>query len=274
MPVESINGFQMAYDVAGSGPAVAFVHGGFGGIERRFESGRPWWVDELFAPHFTVITYDRRACGRSEIPEDGYDIETFAADLHELLRRLGVAQASVIGSSAGGPISMQFGLTYPEELRALVLVNTAPDLLTGEGSEPLRERLARQRVAGPDALPDPPEGADAATYESTMRLRELIRQLPAEERRQAFEGWDKTVRAYEALDLTPRLYQLKMPVYVLHGRDDEVVPAASAYKLSNSIPNASARVMGAERHGLMMRRDSGAAELVLEQLLKWEEQPA
>ena len=274
MPVELINGFRMAYDVTGGGPPVVFVHGGFGGAARRFEASRPWWVDELFARQFTVVTYDRRGCGRSEVPEDGYDMETFAADLHELLGHVGMAPAYLIGSSAGGPIAIQFALTYPAEVRALVLVNTAADLLTSEQSESLREGLAQQRAAGPDALPEPPRGADAPTYEATARLRELIKQLPAEERRQLFDGWDKTVRAYTSLDLTPRLHELQMRTYVLHGRDDEVVPASAAYKLANSIPNASARIIGAERHGLMTRRDSGAAELVLEQLLKWEEHPA
>ena len=274
MPVEPINGFEMAYEVSGSGPLVVFVHGGVGGIVQRLQHERPWWVDEIFAPHFTVATYDRRACGRSEIPESGYDIETFAEDLHALVQHLGMAQTYVIGSSAGGPIAMQYALAYPDEVSGLVLVNTAADLLTGEGSERLRKEFEQRRAAGPDALPEPPEGADAATFEATTRLRELIRQLPDEERRRAFEGWEKTIRAYEALDLTPRVYELKMRTYILHGRDDELVPPAAAYALSNRIPRSEARIIGAERHGLLGRRNSGAAELILDRLLKWEQQPA
>jgi pimeloyl-ACP methyl ester carboxylesterase len=274
VPTATINGFELAYERRGNGPPVVFVHGGFGGITGRLEPARQWWVDELFAPHFTVVTYDRRACGRSGIPDEGYTIETFAEDLHGLLQHLGISTSYVIGSSAGGPIALEHALTHPDAVRGLVLVNTAPDLLTGEQSQPLRERLAAQRAAGPDALPELAEGADPESYQAAIRLRELIRQLPAEERRQAFEGWDRTVRAYETVNLTPRLHQLTMPVYILHGRADEVVPAASAYKLSNDIPRSSARIMSGERHGLLARRESGAAEYILEWLLAQAEQPA
>ena len=51
-----------------------------------------------------------RAAGRSETPEDGYSVPNYASDLSALLDHLGVGQAHILGSSAGGPIALRFAL--------------------------------------------------------------------------------------------------------------------------------------------------------------------
>ena len=79
---------------------------------------------DALAVRYQCVFYDRRACGQSEAPPDGYDIPTCARDLRGLLAHLGIRRAHILGSSAGGPIAMQFALDYPEMTDRLVLVNT------------------------------------------------------------------------------------------------------------------------------------------------------
>jgi pimeloyl-ACP methyl ester carboxylesterase len=264
-----INGFGMAYEVAGTGPPLVFVHGGFGGIETRFAPRRPWWVDELFAEHYTVITYDRRGCGLSECPDGPYYMETLVADLHGLVEHLDIERAHIMGSSAGGPIAMQYAATYPERVLYLVLVNTAPDLLVREDAGELRRILEEREAAGPDRLPDVPAEADPSEREAVQRLREQILAVPVEERRRAFAAWRANVEAYRDLDLSPMLWRLLMPVYIIHGADDQIVPAAAAWDtMAGKLKHSVTRVRSGEGHGLLARRESEAAQYVLEWLLE------
>lgn len=262
-----INGFRMAYEVTGSGPPLVFVHGGFGGIESRFLPRRPWWVDELFAAHYTVVTYDRRGCGLSECPDGPYFMETLVEDLHGLIEYLGLERPHIMGSSAGGPIAIQYAATYPERMQYLVLVNTAPDLLVREDATELRRLLAEREAAGPDWLPEAPPEADAAERARIAHLRAQILAVPPAERQRAFAAWQANVQAYRDLDLTPMLERLQMPVYIIHGFEDRIVPPAAAWEtMAGKIKRSTTRVRAGEGHGLLNRRESEAAQYILEWL--------
>ena len=92
--------------------------------------------------------YDRRACGESETTADGYDMANCARDLRELLAYLGIAKAHILGSSAGGPIAMQFALDYPGLTDTLILINTmsysgaAQQEVRRQELQRLKERIA------------------------------------------------------------------------------------------------------------------------------------
>jgi pimeloyl-ACP methyl ester carboxylesterase len=263
-----INGFRMHYEVAGEGPPLVFVHGGFGGVETRLEQQRPWWVDE-FAKHYTVVTYDRRGCGRSEAPDGPYYMETLVEDLRGLLAHLGIEQAHIMGSSAGGPIAMQFAATYQEMVRCLVLVNTAPDLLVREDADELRVLLEQREAAGPEWLPRVPVEADAAERERAERQREQVLALALEERQRAFAAWKANVDAYRDLDLSEMLWQILVPVYIIHGADDRIVPPEAAWNtMAGRLKHSVTRVRSGEGHGLLARRESEAVDYILEWLLE------
>jgi 3-oxoadipate enol-lactonase len=108
-----VGGSKIYYEVRGDGPAVVLVHDGL--CHREVWDGQ-WRV---FAEHFKVIRYDRRGYGKSEPPTEPYsDVE----DLHALLQHLHVSRASVVGSSAGSNLCMEFALSYPQSVTSLILV--------------------------------------------------------------------------------------------------------------------------------------------------------
>ncbi len=118
MPLANINGFTMYYETQGEGFPLVYVHGGFGGLGTGLLPD-PLPQQERFSRHFKVITYDRRASGRSSYPENGFTMENLARDIRELLRHLGHARAHIFGSSVGGHIALAFGLEYPEAAASL-----------------------------------------------------------------------------------------------------------------------------------------------------------
>ena len=115
----------------------------------------------ILALHFRVIFYDRRGAGKSETPEEGYSLEEYAEDLHSLLLQLNVAHAHILGSSAGGPIAIQFALDYPEMTESLILINTMSYCQEAERAvrqQELEQILVRQASYGDSAAATALEG--------------------------------------------------------------------------------------------------------------------
>jgi pimeloyl-ACP methyl ester carboxylesterase len=117
--VAELNGAQIAYDVAGNGPAVTLVHAGI--ADRRM------WRDTVPAllTRFTVVTYDQRGFGDSTLPSGP---AAYTDDLRALLDHVGVEQTAVVGVSMGGRAALELALLEPQRVTRLVLVGAGlPD---------------------------------------------------------------------------------------------------------------------------------------------------
>lgn len=113
MPHVRLNGTRLWYDERGVGPAVVLVHAGI--VDARMWDEH---VDALAERH-RVVRYDQRGFGHSARPEAAYsEVE----DLRALLDELGIEEAVLVGVSKGGSIAINFTLTYPERVSALVPV--------------------------------------------------------------------------------------------------------------------------------------------------------
>lgn len=101
------------FEVAGSGLPVVLLHEGI--VDSRL------WrkMVPLLAERHTVVTYDQRGYGRSPRPDGPYSL---AADLGSVLDAAGLERAAIVGASRGGRIALDFALTQPERVAALVLV--------------------------------------------------------------------------------------------------------------------------------------------------------
>ena len=113
MPTMPINGVELAYDEAGSGPPLLLLHAGI--ADRRM------WDDvlPLLSERFRVIRPDLRGYGETPLPDGPF---VYAADAAELLRALGIARAHVVGVSMGGSVAVDLALAHPELVDHLVLV--------------------------------------------------------------------------------------------------------------------------------------------------------
>jgi 3-oxoadipate enol-lactonase len=108
----NVDGGRLYYEEAGEGTPLVMIHGGF--LDRRMWDGQ----FEAFARNYRAIRYDVRAHGLSRadsVPFADYE------DLRHLMDSLGVNRAIVMGLSLGGQIAIDFAITNPERVRALVL---------------------------------------------------------------------------------------------------------------------------------------------------------
>ena len=263
MPEANINGFRMYYETHGSGPALVMIHGGLGGGE-----GCAQMMEhhaETLSGSYQVISYDRRAAGRSETPESGYSIPNFADDLRGLLDHLGVAGAHILGSSAGGPIALQFALENPDRTLSLLLINTMTYVQETERAVRQRELDEVKQVLAEKGKEDAVEAGLNSRWQG-MRESDPDRfaKLKAINMDQ-FDGIVKTIQAYLDIgdSLESRLHEIAMPTMIVHGDADSRINITCGLQLHQGIAGSEFHVIPGAEHGLLTneaRRTRGLIE--------------
>jgi pimeloyl-ACP methyl ester carboxylesterase len=117
MPRVSANGLKFHVQQAGSGPAVALIHGLTGDLSIWFLSR----TIQALAESFRVTAYDLRGHGYSDAPASGYTSLDHAHDLIALFDALGIDRASLVGHSFGAVIAVHAAVVAPDRIEALVL---------------------------------------------------------------------------------------------------------------------------------------------------------
>lgn len=251
MPEESINGYRMHYEVYGQGEPLVMIHGGLGGGE-----GCSSFVEHhasTLSRRFRFIVYDRRAAGQSETSADGYSMENYAQDLFCLLEHLGVGYAHVLGSSAGGPIAMQFALDHPEMTRTLLLINT---MSYAQESERAVRQNELDQLHATEATHGRLAAAERALESRWPGIREsqpLRFQRLLDIHLDRFDGITKTIQSYLDIgdSLESRLSELRVPTLIVHGDADSRIPVRCSHQLQNGIPGSELYIVPGAEHGLM-----------------------
>lgn len=202
---------ELAYDDVGGGPCVVLIHG------HPFD--RSLWQPqvEALAGDFRVVAPDLRGFGESAGTPHLVSMREYGEDIEELLDRLGVGQAAIVGLSMGGLVAMELATAHPERCWALGLVTT-----TAEPVTPAERALRRERadlierdgmqvlidymhtgVYGPNCPPAVRERVDA-----------MMAAAPVQGAAAALRG-----RA-ERPDYRPRLRELDLPAFVCTGSED------------------------------------------------------
>jgi 3-oxoadipate enol-lactonase len=129
---------DLAYDDAGEGPVVVFLHG--------HPFNRTMWAPQLaaFRDRFRVIAPDLRGYGESPVTAGTVTMAELAADVRQLLDREGIGRAALVGLSMGGLILMELAAAEPDRWWALGFVAT-----TARPTSPaeVADRLAKAQVA-------------------------------------------------------------------------------------------------------------------------------
>lgn len=143
---------ELAHTISGQGPVVVLLHG-------HPQTAASWRtvVPRLAASH-RVIVVDLRGQGASPAPEDGYHSATRAADVAELLDRLGVARAAVVGTDLGGQVAYALARDAPGLVTRLAVLEA---VIPGTAA-----------ASGPLAAPHIARHADVEAMVSATRGRE------------------------------------------------------------------------------------------------------
>jgi len=214
-----IHGHSLNVEVHGhqEAPAVVLLHHGLG-------STKAWkaQIQPLVAHGYQVIAYDRWGYGASD-PRSHLSMPHFTedlADLKALLDYFALKQVSLIGHSDGGTIALDYAAQQPERVSAMVVVAAhifvEPRMLVG--IESIRQ-----------------------AYEQDERFRIGLPRVHGERAEQVFWGWYHGWLKPEHLhwDMRPLLGQIRCPVLVVQGMEDEHATPQHARDLAQAIPHAA-----------------------------------
>jgi len=228
-----INGFEMAYTDTGSGTPLVFIHG--------FPLNRQIWQPQMeaFKETHRVIAPDLRGHGDSQPIPGPYSVSLFARDVEALLDHLGIERKIVLcGLSMGGYICFEYFRKYPERLAGLVLTATWAEADTPEkraGRDQSASNVLKNGVA-PLAEGMLPLLLSPQTEQSNPAI---VAEVAGILNGTSVEG---TVGALQAMrdrpDSTPTLAEINLPVFVIHGADDRIIPFQEAEKMAAQIPQS------------------------------------
>jgi pimeloyl-ACP methyl ester carboxylesterase len=252
-----VDGVELHYKQYGSGEPVMVLLHGFAASTFSFRE-----VVEPLSRLGTVIVYDRPGQGLTERPlygswsgDNPYSPDTQPRLLMGLLDHLGVERAILLGNSAGGGVATLAALEYPERVQALVLIDAAV-----YESGPSYPAWVRRLLFTPQAGWYGPlllrsfatrglELLNTAWHDPSKIPADTI---PGSTRALQAKDWDRGLweltRAPRDTQIAPRLGELRLPVLVITGDDDRIVPTQSSVRLSQEIPGARLAVMQACGH--------------------------
>lgn len=126
--VATVNSTRLHYVIAGQGEPIVLLHG-------WPETWYAWRkVIPALAEHYTVIVPDMRGFGDSDKPATGYDKQTVADDIYQLVRQLGFQHIRLVGHDMGGPVGYAYAAAHQDEVRQFVFIES---LIPGVGYEQL-----------------------------------------------------------------------------------------------------------------------------------------
>jgi 3-oxoadipate enol-lactonase len=259
MAIVQVGEIELDCERSGSGPPLLAIMGMSG---TALHWGEPFL--EALRSDFEVIAYDHRGVGASSRLQGEISIAQLAEDAAGLLAALELESAHVLGISMGGMVAQELALAHPERVRTLTLGCTycggegssqaAPEVIQGlfeAMSSGDRERAIR---TGWEANVSAAMAADPDAYATFRAI--------AERRAVAVPVVMAQAQAIFAHDTSARLPQLKMPVLVIHGSEDQMLPVANGRMIAGLIPQAQLEILEGIGHLFFWELPERSAELI------------
>jgi non-heme chloroperoxidase len=229
------NGTQIFYKDWGTGQPLVFHHG--------WPLSADDWDNQMmfFLQHgYRVIAHNRRGHGRSTQTVDGNEMDTYADDVAQLAAALDLKGAVHIGhSTGGGEVTRYVACHGKGRVAKAALISAVPPIMLKSDKNPgglpmevfdsIRDGTANQRAQFYQDITLPFYGYNRAGAKISQGVRDNWW-------RQGMMGGIKAhydcIKAFSETDFTEDLKSIDVPVLVLHGEDDQIVPFAAAGMLS------------------------------------------
>ena len=228
------DGFTIRYLVAGSGEPVVYLHGG-GGLHIS-----P--VHRLLAERFQIVAFELPGFGASPENARSESLDDLAATMADAIAATGLDEYTLYGTSFGAAVAVRVALANPERTRALVMESPAalrPEEWTPGGLSP--EELRAALFANPESAPAP------APPEVVAKQLRLLGRLSG-------PNQDPV--------LIERMRTLSVPVLVLFGTRDGLIPSSMAPRYKQLLVNGYIVYVYEAAHEMQFDRPEAVAEVV------------
>ena len=225
-----MDGLEVAYERAGTGPPLILVHG-------AADDGRIWRPQlARLQAEFTVVAWDEPGAGRSsDLPED-FGLADYARCLAALIEAVVAGPAHVAGLSWGGTVALELYRHRPELCTSLVLADTYAGWKGSLSGEEVRDRVdgARRMLAAPAAEFDPTLPGLFA-HEPPAEFLPVLEAMAAAVRPNSLRTALALMAEADHRDVLPRI---AVPTLLIWGELDVRSPLPVARQFQRAIPNA------------------------------------
>ncbi|KAB5542568.1 putative alpha/beta fold family hydrolase [Coniochaeta sp. 2T2.1] len=239
-----------------SAPVVTFSHG--------WPLNSDNWENQMFFlsnAGFRTVAWDRRGHGRSSQPWDGNDMDTYASDADQLFAHLNLTDVVMVGHSTGGGEVARFAAKHGGNgrVKKAVLVGAVTPLMVKTEANPegtpikvfdgFRDAMLKNRA---QFFLDVPTGPFFGFNRPNATVSQGLIQSWWDQGMQAgFKNAFDCIKAFSETDFTDDLKSLDIPVLLLHGDDDQVVPIqAAALKAIELLKQGTLKVIPGGQHAL------------------------
>lgn len=259
----SVKDGKLFYRIAGKGVPLIVLHGGPG-------LDQDYLLPQLYklAENNLVVFYDQRGSGRSletKLDEKHINIDQFVDDLEALQISLGFDKFILMGHSWGGLLAMQYAVDHQENLIGLILLDTAPADYKGQQAFidefGLRTKDIHNDIKPLFAYNDFKELNATQISDLYRKLFSVYFYKPEEVKDlslnfsvasaqsgfKVMEEMSKTYWLQPNVNLFPKLKKLKVPTFILHGKQD-IVPVWTAQEINDAIPQSEIVILDQSDH--------------------------
>lgn len=254
-------------DSGGSGRPVVLIHG-------WPLSAQAWepQVSVLREAGYRVVAYDRRGFGRSDKPESGYGYDTLADDLQRVMDQCDLHDVTLVGFSMGGGEVARYVARHGESrLRSVVFASAVPPYLMKTADNP-DGPLTPEKAQEKSAAFERDRSAYFDQFTTAFFSADGVLQVTESQRREAIVLCEQSAQhaalacmeSFATTDFREDLKKLTVPVLVIHGGSDAVVPLeGSGQRTHRAVPHSKlVRVNGAP-HGLNVSHASAFNDALL-----------
>ena len=247
--LETAEGELTHYHEMGEGTPILFLHGSGTGVT----AAANWWLNlPQLAEVGRCIAIDSIGYGQTVVADGTeYGIKEWVRHAVRVLDALGIEKTWIVGNSLGGWLAFQFALDFPERLAGIVSMGTGGAKMTGA-------------LAG-HSKPDLSPAGIRKTLELFVVDKSLVTDELVELRYQSALNDTASDRLQEVVAARDRdrhelpldfdrLAELDIPVLLIHGVQDVVIPVSRTWDLLNTIPNADAHIFSQCGHWSQVER--------------------
>lgn len=245
---------SLYYEEKGTGLPVIFLHG--------YPLNHLIWQPVIngLEDSARLILPDLRGHGKSPVPEGVYSMDLIARDVVRLMDDLKIDKAILIGHSMGGYASLAFAKTYPDRLAGLGLVATQARSDTPEKMKGRMDSIQQVKSVGTSPI------VESMIQKLTSRadLHDILRAIMSSSKPKGIIG--ALLGIAEREDLTSWLENIVVPVVIIAGKSDMIVPVERAEEMTALIPNSWLVMINEAGHMPMMEAPERVVAACLELL--------